>query len=193
MREVCPSCQNEVSEDQYFCFVCGARLYDLREDSKWRDKPLVGEDIPWQLIEQELCRAEEFIPFYTRESGKSRPGLDVPKKFPIYALLLVESATLNKGGVMPVLHHEDFCNLWTAFRERAINRGEGVFVAYTQFYKNRPLQIFKAVGPWWTKYIKIPKGLPRLHIYIYPVSEASVLNSDRGQPIAVWHPKGWKP
>jgi hypothetical protein len=193
MREVCPSCQNAVNEDHLFCFVCGARLYDLKQGSEWQGKPLVGDDIPWHLVEQEMCIVKEFTPFYTRESGKSKPSQVVPQNFPIYALLRVESTTFKNGAIMPVLHHEDFCNLWSVFKERRVGVGEEVFVAYTQFYKNRPLQIFKAVGPWWTKYIKTPKGLPRLHIYIYPVSKANIRDAGRGQPIAAWHPKGWKP
>lgn len=191
MTKVCPNCQNEVKEEHYFCFVCGTRIYDLGLNPKWQGKLLVGEDIPWGMIEKELCKVEEFVPLYSRLQKKIAPNEDVPTKFPIYALLAVNSMTLRNGAIMPVLHQEDFCNLWTAFRDRDLSNGV-VYVSYTQFYKNRPLEFFKATGPWWTKYIEMPKGLPRLHVYIYPSNENRALETTNTKPIEVWHPKGWK-
>ncbi len=185
----CPSCNKEVREGDYFCFACGARLHG-ESNVEWSAKPMVGQDIPWEMIENEMCRVKSFKPFYTVEDGNLKASDNVPRDFPICALLEVESIMMRDGAIMPVLHSEDFKNLVSVFNGRGVKDEEDVVVAYTRFYKNRPLEIFKAIGPWWAKYIN-PKASPRLHVYVYRRNENGLENLGAGQPVLVLRPKGW--
>ena len=122
----------------------------MQED---KERPIIGQDVPWEIIERESCRVKHFTPFAVVESGK------VKRTQPIlpYASLLVDlpklqDANLPREASLPVAHKDDFLRLWEVFNQRGVHPEEEVIVYYEPFYRSRFLSRFA----------------PRLHIYIYP-------------------------
>jgi hypothetical protein len=115
--------------------------------------PIIGRDIPWEIIKREICRVKHFTALSIIESGKiksdnlTRPyallSIELPKK---------ENVELPTEALMPVVNRDDFSRLWEVYNERKVRSEEEVIIFYEQFYKNRIISRFMA----------------RLHIYIYP-------------------------
>ncbi len=153
------------------------------------DKSLtIGKDIPWEAIERRTCLVNHFTPFGTINGVKI---IAPPPPLP-YALLSVELPELRKEFPtevsMPVLHKEDFRNLWKVFQERGVKAEEEVLVFYMPILRS---SLFRRLFP----------RMTCLHIYIFPKGHAYESStpgfrpdnpSTWNTPIDVWHPKGWR-
>lgn len=83
------------------------------ETSRNNETLLIGRDIEWSAIEEQYCRVNHFTPFAIVESGKVKASSSTLP----YASLLVECPKVFKEASMPVVHKQDFRNLWEVFRE----------------------------------------------------------------------------
>lgn len=116
------------------------------------DKPFIGKDIPWELVEGEFLRVVHFTPFATVEGNKVKaPGRAMP-----YALVEVESPKLEEPALMPIAHRVDFRNLWEIYHEQGVSSEEEVLLTYYPRYKGL-LRLANALG-----------HLPKFAISIYP-------------------------
>ena len=158
--------------------------------SEHRETPLIGRDIPWKAIEGAMCKITHFTLLATIEAGKIKA---LSKMMP-YALLSVESPEfppeLPKEASLPVSNKVDFLNLWEVFQRRGVSPDEEILVAHVPFYQN------------WLLKLLLSSFMPWLHIYIFPkghLEEACDPNfrpnnvQEWFRPIAVFHPKYWRP
>ena len=118
----------------------------------YRNSPIIGPDIPWEVIRREFCRVKHFTSFGSFESGEVKS----PQSFLPYASLLVDlpklqNANLPQVASMPVVHRDDFIRLCEIFNERGVSQQEEVLVSYEPFFQSNFLSRF----------------MPRLHIFIY--------------------------
>ncbi len=123
------------------------------ENSQHSEAPIIGRDIPWETIEGEFCSIKHFTPIATIESGKIK---NVSKLLP-YALLRVECPKVFQGEAsIPVVHKQDFRNLWEAFKEIDINTQiMEIVVVYAPLKRRKLTKLFSGI-------------LPSLVIQVYP-------------------------
>lgn len=145
---------------------------------------IIGKDIPWETIRGEACRVKRFLPFGQVVNGRVKgPGLtSMP-----YAVLAVESPKLTQEARLPVVHKEDFRNLWDVFEQRGVSTEEEVLVIYEPFVRRGVIRFLSRV-------------VPSLHIYIFPARHLEEAHDPNfkpdaprtwWEPIAVWHPGHW--
>jgi hypothetical protein len=123
---------------------------------EYRDKPIIGAQVPWKEIEGQLLRVQRFIPFIAdtrndmrrhasawgwawiellnrEQSGPYTPVIRrVQFRKRLHALLEVECpGKLAEPSYMPVCHRFDFVKLWTIFAvEGNLDPDEEVLVGY---------------------------------------------------------------
>jgi len=115
----------------------------------------IGKDVPYKVIEGQLCKVIGFTPFAVILDGEVKAATKVMP----YALLSLESPVLPKGKeyILRIAHRIDFSHLWEAFKVRGIdNKKEEVLIAYVSSYRNIWLKLFSSVHP-------------KLHVYIFPI------------------------
>jgi len=101
------------------------------------------KDSQWSAIDEELCRAVDFVPIASVKEGKILAIGKTP-----YASVVLECEkrpTKIKGFIT---HKLDFIHLWTAFKERTITQDEEVLIIWTRKeYKNIIYKIFSTFMP----------------------------------------------
>jgi hypothetical protein len=118
--------------------------------SGYEDKPLIGKDIQWDLIEQDFLRVSDLTPFATVDGKKVK---SVDPSMP-YALLGVDSLKLKHEAILPIAHQVDFRNVWESYQQ--LGDDEELLVTYYPEYKGL-LRLLNKIG-----------HLPKLAISIYP-------------------------
>ena len=114
------------------------------ENSEHSEVLLIGRDIPWETIEGEFCWVKHFTPMAIVESGKIR---DLSKFLP-YALLRVECPKVFQGEAsIPVMHKQDFRNLWEVFNEREVSPEMEVLVVYAPLKRRKLVKLFSGILP----------------------------------------------
>jgi hypothetical protein len=149
---------------------------------------VIGEDIPWESIENQFCRVSHFTPLATVQSGKVKNVPTVPLPYGLLQVDLpkVTSFDLPERAILPISHKLDFLNLWRAIRDRGVSAEEEVLVVY---YPKRTSGLGRLLAG----------GLPKLIIQIYPKGtlekiEALIRSHLRSgetipDPIAEWDPR----
>lgn len=142
---------------------------------------LVGRDIPWEDLEGQYMRVNDFNFLAKVELGKIKED-----RFPKpYGFISVECPKLPCQAIMPIFHKLDFKNLWEVFRQRKLSPSEEVLVAYAPI-RHGLLKPLSRTLP--NLVIRIyPKG--RLEQVYNPNSPAEIFGK---KPIAEWdaRPKG---
>lgn len=107
------------------------------------------KDSQWSMIDGELCRVIDFVPFGLIKDGKV---LALNKTTP-YASVTIECKKLPEKITGYICHKMDFMHLWLALKERGVKQDEELLIIWSKrHYKN---------------YAKIFSGfLPRLWVMI---------------------------
>jgi len=153
------------------------------ESKEQKPRLLIGKDIQWETIKGHFCRVNEWLPCATIEDGKLR----AMKSTMPYAFLTIESPVLPELATMPIVHKEDFSNLWSVHEDRGIQSDEEVLVVYV---KPRP------------RYMRaFASTLPRLCISVYPKGALEIIynylngnnpNAPWVSPVEEWYPKWYE-
>lgn len=114
-------------------------------------KRMIGKEIPWQSIAQEVFRVQHFTPYANVEGEKV-----VPPARPLpYASLTIEDHRSSELIEMPVLHRIDFRNLWDIFNRNILGGGDCLYVSYApleaseyrSFLLNTTIRLFGNIMP----------------------------------------------
>ncbi len=109
-----------------------------------KQRPILGKDIPWSVIDGELCRVIRFTPFAKIENKKVR----AVASYTPYAFLTVECKKFKQNADLWVTHKIDFINLSEAFGQRKIKDGEEVLIIWSvNHYKYKLYKIFSFIFP----------------------------------------------
>lgn len=143
--------------------------------------PILGRDLRYEAVGQEFLRVRRFFAVGTFEGRKVTGPAGLP-----YGMLEVDCpAALGIGPVkLPILHREDYRNVWTIYRDRGVGDDEEVLVIHDPL--RFPL-IWRIIG--------------RLHLFAYPrgslerIYAALATSSGKGmeglpQPLEEWTPPG---
>lgn len=104
---------------------------------------ILGKDIPFNIIDSEVCRVLEFNTHAKIENNNVKAIPNFP-----YAFLTVECNKLQGKAILYVTHKLDFTNLWRAYKERGINKEEEVLVFWSnKHYKSPLIKLASAIMP----------------------------------------------
>jgi hypothetical protein len=97
------------------------------------EKPIVGKDIPFSLIDCDLLKVIEFIP-------------QVKSTLNPYAFVTVEGTKFKGEAILPLFQKTDFLNLSEAWKQK---KGEEEVLVFwtTKKYKNFIFNLFSAFLP----------------------------------------------
>jgi hypothetical protein len=155
---------------------------------EYRDKPLIGVQVPWKQIEGQVLRVNRFMSLVADvdrdmkrhrwawswawmelyESEQSGPYTPLVRRLQfrkrLFALLEVECpGKLNEPSYMPVCHRFDFVKLWTICGvEDNLDPDEEVLLGYPLPCDTRWGSVFRAF-------------LPQLQVYVYTRGSLEVL------------------
>ncbi|NQU77355.1 hypothetical protein HQ544_01520 [Candidatus Falkowbacteria bacterium] len=115
------------------------------KDSKEQSEVTLLKDSQWSVIDGELCRVIDFVPWGLFKNGEV---LALNKTTP-YASVHLECKKLPGIKITGFIYHKmDFTHLWMAFKERTIKQGEEVLIIWSKrHYKNIFYKIFSAFMP----------------------------------------------
>ena len=187
----------------------------MRVPAEYRDKPLIGSQVPWKKIEGELLRVVRFVRlcdlnmrskpdtawasaemelYYDEQDGRYTPiarHLDLRRS--LYALLVVECPQkLLVPTYMPVRHRFDFfklCILFDPFgdgKSHYVAPDEEVLLGFPVALEGLGRKVLRPF-------------MPRLHLFIHPKGYLEWFNGfrsggeDREDPPGgwLWRPR-WK-
>lgn len=121
------------------------------KDIKEQSEVTLLKDREWSVIDGELCRVIDFVPWGLIKNGKV---LALDKMTP-YASVHLECKKLPTKITGFICHKIDFIHLWIAFEERTIKQDEEVLIFWIKKHYKRLCKIFSAF-------------LPRLWVMICP-------------------------
>lgn len=108
-----------------------------------QDGSLIGKQIPFFDIRNELLKVIEFIPFATLENDRL---ISVSNNLP-YGFINVVNYKYSQMMSLPITHKRDYYHLWEVFKKRQISDVEEVIVVWTKDYENGLLKIFSMFLP----------------------------------------------
>lgn len=96
-------------------------------------KIVLLKDQDWNMIDGQICRIVNFTSLVSIKDGE----ILTPDNSTPYASVTLECEKLPKNITGYITHKIDFMHLWSAFKERGINKNEEVILIYTtKNYKN---------------------------------------------------------
>lgn len=99
-------------------------------EKKVKEQPevILLKDSEWSIIDQELCRVIDFVPFGSVRNGEV---LALDKSTP-YASITFVCEKLSGKIKGFITHKIDFMHLWMVFKERKIEKDEEVIIVWTK-------------------------------------------------------------
>jgi len=154
------------------------------------ERLIVGKEVSWEAIKGTFCKVTDFVPLATLKGGRITNNTGLAP----CCVLTVESAQLPRETLMPVLHREDFRNLWELFQQRGVNAEEEVIISYMPVSQRGVLRFVRASKPSFHIFV-FPKGqLEKIYDAGFRPNASELLAWLEGnKPIAQWHPKYWQP
>jgi CheY-like chemotaxis protein len=117
---------------------------DLIDRPAYKELSLLTDE-EWSMIDGEVCRVLEFIPYGCIKEGKIAAGKTGP-----YASVILECKTIKGTITGHITHRIDFSHLWKVFEERTVQENEEVISIWTkQHYKIKLLKHFRNFPKLW--------------------------------------------
>ena len=104
------------------------------------------KDSEWSVIEGEVCRVIDFIPWASVKDGNIKT-LDISTP---YASVTLECRKFPNRITGFITHKVDFLHLWAAFRERGVKENEEVLISW---YKKGLKTFAKIFSPFMPKLV----------------------------------------
>lgn len=154
-----------------------------------KQKIVLLKNKDWSVIDGELCRATNFVPFGSEIKHDKISDLTKGSRYLPHASITIECKKLPKEVTGFICHKQDFENLWEAFKKRKIKRDEEVLIIWTN--KHYKYKFFKALSGF----------LPKIWVMICPKNSYEIMTNPNYRPklkgrerfLATRPIKEWKP
>lgn len=115
----------------------------MAADDPKRELPLIGRDIPFSAIEDELCRVVNFGNLSKVVDGKV---VSMMKNMP-YGYLEVESKNLPETAMLTLNHKDDYLHVWEFAGKQELPDSAELLVIWTNSHYKKGAGLFKSVLP----------------------------------------------
>lgn len=129
------------------------------------ERTTLKKDSEWSFIDSEPCKVINFTPLASIENGK----VTAPNKTEPYASVILECKKLPQHIEGLVCHKMDFQHLWSAFKERGVQKDEEVII----FYSKKQLKNYAKV---------LSIFMPRLWVMICKEGAFELMSTPNSRP-----------